>query len=302
MNTHYRGGLVGPILLIGLGLVLLAQNLGWVGADLWWNLLRMWPLILIAIGIDLLIPRRSALGTLLALVLVVAVFVGGFWLSGISLQPAPPAETESVSVPALNVSGARIRIQPPAASLHVHALPGSQALVEGSVPRSRTGKVQADWSTSGSVADVEITAGGLFVGPLVGDGTEAWRLGLSPEVPLHLEISSGAGIVEANLTGLQIEGLEVSLGLGRSVITLPAGGNFRGSVSGAVGQTVVIIPEGAAVRVRMTTGLGGVETPEGRRPFDLGDNEYTSPGFDTAPERIELEIDQALGQIIIRHD
>jgi len=301
-SRHHRGGLVGPVLLVGLGLILLAQNLGWVGGEIWWSLLRMWPLILVAVGVDLLIPRRSALGTLVSLMLVVAVFVGGFWLSGARVRASLPGETETVSVPIGNASRARIRFSPPVAALEIEALVSSDALLEGAVPESRSGQVRADSEMSGTTADVDVTASGAFIGPMIGTQDEAWRFGLSSAVPLELEISLGMGLVEADLTGLTVEGLEVELGIGRTVITLPAGGDFSGRLSGAIGQTTVIIPKGTAVHVRMTTGIGGVETPEGSRPFDLGDNEYTSPGFGTAENRIELEIEQAIGLIVLREE
>ncbi len=299
-SRHHRGGLVGPVVLIGLGLILLAQNLGWVGADIWLSLLRMWPLILVAVGVDLLIPRRSAWGTLLSLVLVLAVFVGGFWLSGVRLGGVRPGETETVSIPIGNATRARIHFSPPVAALDLEALKGSDALVEGTVPTPGYGRVHADSTMSGATAVVDITASGVFVVPAVGPQDETWRFGLSTKVPLDLEISSGVGLVDADLTGLTVASLEIETGIGRAVITLPASGSFSGRLSSGIGQTVIIIPEGAAVHVRMTTGLGGVTTPEGSRPFDLGDNEYTSPGFGTAENRIELEIEQAIGSIVLR--
>jgi hypothetical protein len=299
-SHHHRGGLVGPVLLIGLGLILLAQNLGWVGADIWFSLLQMWPLILVAVGVDLLIPRRSALGTLLSLALVLAVFAGGFWLTGVRLGGVRTGETETVSIAVGGATRARIHFSPPVAALDLEALKGSNALVQGTVPKAGYGQVHADSTLSGETVMVEITASGVFVVPAVGPQDEAWRFGLSTEVPLDLEVSSGIGLIDADLTGLTVVGLDVETGIGLSTITLPAAGDFSGRVSSGIGQTVIIIPEGAAVHVLMTTGLGGVTTPEVSRPFDLGDNEYTSPGFATAENRIELVIEQAIGSIVLR--
>lgn len=299
-SHHHRGGLVGPVLLIGLGLIFLAQNLGWVGGEIWLSLLRMWPLILVAVGVDLLIPRRSGWGTLVSLVLVVAVFVGGFWLSGVRLGAARSGATETVSIPAGNATRARIRFSPPVAALNLEAISASDALVEGTVPKPGYGRVRADSTLSGTIAVVDVTASGVFVVPAVGPQDETWRFGLTTQVPLELEISSGIGLVDADLTGLSIAGLDIETGIGRSIITLPVGGNFSGRLSSGIGQTVIVIPNGAAVHVLMTTGIGGVSTPEGSRPFDLGDNEYTSPGFAAAENRIELVIEQAIGSIVLR--
>ncbi len=300
MNGHHRGGLVGPVLLVGLGLILLGQNLGWVRNDIWLSLLRLWPLILVAAGIDLLIPRRSIWGTLVSLVLVVAVFAGGFWLSGVSLGGPREGQFETVNIPLATATRAEIRFSPPVAAIELEALSGSQAVVEGTVPRGGYGRVHTESTLSGSTALVEVTATGAYVIPAFGPRDETWRFGLTPAVPLDLGVSMGLGQVEADLTGLDIASLDVEMGLGQVVITLPAEGSFSGQVSGAIGRTVIVVPEGAAVRVRMTTGIGGLQTPDGGRSIDVGDKEYTSPNFNTAQNRIELQIEQAIGAIVIR--
>jgi hypothetical protein len=300
MDSHHRGGLVGPVLLVGLGLIFLGQNLGWVREDIWLSLLRLWPLILVAAGIDLLIPRRSIWGTLLSLVLVVAVFAGGFWLSGVSAGGAREGQIETVSIPLANATRAEIHFNPPVAALELRALSGSQAAVEGTVPRGGYGRVRTESTISGSTAQVEVTATGAYIIPAFGPRDETWRFGLTPAVPLDLEVSMGLGLIEADLTGLDIASLDVELGLGQVVITLPAEGSFSGNVSGAIGQMIVVIPEGSAVRIRMTTAIGGMRTPDGGRSIDVGDKEYTSPNYETAQDRIDLQIEQAIGAIIIR--
>ncbi|MBF8256723.1 MAG: hypothetical protein HW375_1630, partial [Anaerolineales bacterium] len=52
-----RGDLAGPVLLIGFGTLVLLINLGRIPVSLWSALSQLWPLALILIGLDLLIPR-----------------------------------------------------------------------------------------------------------------------------------------------------------------------------------------------------------------------------------------------------
>jgi lia operon protein LiaF len=66
-NARRQGGLFGPVLLIGLGILFLLSNLGLLTLDIGSLIARFWPLILIAIGLDLLLGRRSGLGGLIAL-------------------------------------------------------------------------------------------------------------------------------------------------------------------------------------------------------------------------------------------
>jgi hypothetical protein len=300
MDSHHRGGLVGPVLLVGLGLILLGQNLGWVQNDIWLSLLRMWPLILVAAGIDLLIPRRTFWGTLLSLVLILAVFAGGFWLAGPGVRVRPAGGLQEISVPLGSASAAEVKFSPPVASLTVGALQGTTALLEGTVPAEKYGRVEARTHQDGATAAVEIEASGAYVTPIFGPMDQPWVFALTTQIPIDLRVSAGVGDAHLDLAGLRVSGLDVEMGVGRVVITLPAGGSFSGQVSGGVGQTVIVIPKGVAVHVRMTTGIGGMQTPEGGRSLDLGDKEYTSPGFATAQDRIELRVEQAIGAIVIR--
>lgn len=76
-----------PILLMGGGVILLLVNLGVLSTNGWSQLWQLWPLLLVAIGVDILFGRKSVLGALvgvlLALVvlaLAVAVLFAGFAL------------------------------------------------------------------------------------------------------------------------------------------------------------------------------------------------------------------------------
>ena len=62
---HHWRGIVGPTILIGAGAVLLLNTTGLVDWDIWAIMWRLWPVILIAIGLDILIGRRSLAGSAL---------------------------------------------------------------------------------------------------------------------------------------------------------------------------------------------------------------------------------------------
>ena len=69
-----RGGVVGPLVLIFIGGVFLLQNTGYLPPNAWQNLWRLWPVILVLAGIELLLANRVpwlVLASVAALVLVV---------------------------------------------------------------------------------------------------------------------------------------------------------------------------------------------------------------------------------------
>ncbi|MDF1514285.1 MAG: DUF5668 domain-containing protein, partial [Anaerolineae bacterium] len=87
-NKHEHNSLVGPSLLIGVGLLLLLDNLGYLSWNIW-EITRLWPLLLIIWGLELLLEGRRFGRFLVAAVLLV-VMVGGVWFmtSGFDHRPA----------------------------------------------------------------------------------------------------------------------------------------------------------------------------------------------------------------------
>jgi len=69
------GRYVFPLLLVAVGVILLLNNLGVIPWTIWIALGQLWPIVLILLGVELLLGRRSAwLGTAVAAVVIVAAF------------------------------------------------------------------------------------------------------------------------------------------------------------------------------------------------------------------------------------
>jgi hypothetical protein len=292
-----RVSLVGPVILIGLGVVFLLNNMGLLAWSVWDVVIRLWPVLLIAAGLEIILSRFSAWGSLLAVVLTVAIFAGALWL----LEPdigARQTAGEEVSQALGEATQARVVIEPGVGSLNIEALPESANLAEGVVNVGRGQRVKRHFAVTGKTATFILqTEGGAF-GPFVGWGDQwNWDLGLAPEVPLELEVSLGMGSVAIDLTGLMVDDLKVSMGIGRTAVILPDEGRFYAKLDGAIGEMVVVIPSGMAARIRIDTGLTVSDLPDSYRQWD---DVYTSPGYDSADDRVDLEVGQAIGKLTIR--
>jgi hypothetical protein len=296
-----RRSLVGPVILIGLGVVFLLNNLGILAWSVWEVILRLWPILLVAAGLDLLLGRRSIWGSLLALVLTATIVAGVLWLvgSGIISGPASPAEEISQSLG--DATQARVVIAPAVGTLRVGSLPESNDLVAGTIRPISGERVARDFRVEGETAILTLQSEGTFTAfsPFAGGWGDqrGWDLELNPDVPLQLEISLGVGESRADLTSMQVSDLNVSMGVGQTTVILPAEGRFQARIDGAIGQTVVLIPAGLEARVQIDTGIAGSQLPGNYRRQD---DVYTSPGYAGADNRVDLEVSQAIGNISIR--
>ncbi len=292
-----RGGLVGPLLLVGLGVLFLLNNLGLTAVSVWDVLFHLWPLILIAIGLDLLIGRRSVWGSLLVLALILTVFVGGILLIGV--QDGTALAGEDISQPLGGVSEAEISMGPALGLIRVGSLDSeSSYLVRGTIRLMSGEDLRREYSPDRDPARLTLRSSGQTWFPVIGGwGDEAtWDLGLNPEVALNMDLSLGVGKIEVDLTGLNMTSVEISLGLGKTIVTLPDEGRFTAKISGAIGETYVVIPKSMAVRIHVSTGLGTSSMPAGY--IHRGDT-YSSPGYESAEDRVEMDISQAIGLITV---
>lgn len=293
-----RSSLVGPMILIGLGVVFLLSNLEVLPWSVWEVIFRLWPVLLVAVGLDLIFGRRSFLGSLLSLVLTLALVVGALWLLWAGFGVGQELTAEEISQALEGATQAEVVIAPAAGRLHIEALQDSNSLVAGVVHLSSGEKLARDYEVEEDGRAVfALQSEGLGVPGVGGWGDEwVWDLGLHPDVPLELEIDLGAGQSNVDLMGLTVSDLRVSMGVGQTTIILPDEGDFRAEISGAIGEIVVLVPKDLAVRVRTSTGLVGSKlSGEFRRQGDV----YTSPGYESAQNRVDLDVSLAIGGVKI---
>jgi hypothetical protein len=61
-NILTRQGVAAPTIFIAVGTVILLDNLNIVQWNVWQVILSLWPVLIVAIGLDLLVARRSIWG------------------------------------------------------------------------------------------------------------------------------------------------------------------------------------------------------------------------------------------------
>lgn len=318
MRVH-RGLLGWGVFFIVLGTVPLAVSNGILDPAVIRRAWQLWPLILIGIGLGLVLAR-----TRLALVggLVIACtlgLMGGALLAGGSSFPmgltscgaggadrgdAFPTETGSLA------DGSRIRLDLSCGELDVTSAAGASWSVGGTSEEGRSPEITA---TGDSLA-VTTPAGTGFN---FGAPGWRWQVALPQTGTMNIDLSVNAGSARASMAGMFVEGvnasvnagdatldlgaangpsrLDASVNAGSMSVTLPAA-SMQGSVSVNAGSAELCAPAGVALRVRTSDNPLGSYGLEGEGLVQDG-RTWSTPGFDTAPVRIELDLSANLGSI-----
>ncbi len=298
---YRRPSLIGPLILITIGVLFLLANMGMLPISFWEIAFRFWPLLLILVGLDILIGRRSPLGSLLILVLWAALIGGIIWLAspqGAGLLPATAAVSDQLSQPLGDIKSASVALNTGVADTTVNSLSSDTGdLMNGTFSHGEGSRVVKTYQVVGDEGRLGLREEG-FNFFLTSTSVSRWAIGLNPAVPLALSLNGGVGRTVLDLSGLKVTSLSIDSGVGAMDMTAPKAGMVTMRLNGGVGAARVVIPQGMVARIRVHAGLGGTNVNQTRFPR-FGDV-YQSADYASATDKIDIEVDGGVGGISIQ--
>ncbi len=294
MENRRHVSLVGPTLLIGLGIILLLNNLGYLDWGLR-DILQLWPVLLIAAGLELLLGRRSIWGALVAATMVLVLLMGGVWLAETLGRDRIAMQTTEIRYPLQSTRHAVIKLAPGVADLTVTALGSSPNLVEAEVQLPKGQILDHDFSAG---AEALLCVRTTDRGPLryVSPGRDPlWQVRLNPTVTLDLLLDMGIGNSSLLLSHLQVDQAILNFGIGSMHLALPQRDSSI-TVDGGIGTLQMTVPRELGLRIVMDTGLVARNLPANY----VRDGEiYTSPNYAQADYRAEVVIGLGIGTVTV---
>jgi len=293
-RRHYS--VVGPLILISIGIIVLLGNAGALPIGTGDLLLRLWPLILVAVGLQGLFGRRSAVGAVLVVALTVVLGVGVVWYSVTTgAISASPLQVRAISQPLDGATEADVTIDLSVGRLTTGVLMDSPNLLEGSVTEGDGLTARATPRLSGGTLRYTLESQGIVILP---GGSPEWVLNLNGRVPLQLRIDHSIGDATIDLSDLKLSRAIIDTSVGESIITVPRSGRPTIEIDTSVGGLRVFVPEGMDARIRVDTGIGGLDiAPRFRK---VSSDTYETEGYSSADKRVSIIIDHSIGEVTIR--
>lgn len=262
-----RGNLFWGTLLVGVGVLLLLDGLGYLPFSAW---LLLGPIFLIALGL---------------------------WLVWGSWHRHRLVEAANTVIPLEGASQAALRIRHGAGRLTLGAGAIGDTLLSGS-------GLGLDCRVRRMDAALEVDLGPREGATVFSWGQEArglldWSLSLNGNVPLSLDLECGADEVVLDLHDLRVTELHVKSGASSTRVTLPAAaGHTRARIQVGAAAVDVQVPEGVAAGIHVRGALAGISVDQRRFPR-LESDTYRSPDYETAAHRAEIEIVAGAGAVSV---
>ncbi|MDY0087473.1 MAG: DUF5668 domain-containing protein [Coriobacteriia bacterium] len=275
--------------LVLVGVILLLNTMGSLPWSVWLHIISLWPLLLVAAGLDIIAKGVGAewLRVVSSLLIIAGLIFGAFVL--------PIGDTASGTNWLWGHKGAQFDVAE-VADPHVRA---GEAIIQGGVGSYRIGAgddLVRVWGRSpyGAPGVSAKTASGhasvTVTGPESGRvwvpgvrGASRVNVALSDEILWDLQIDTGVVDLDADLSDLALNSVEVRSGVSQVTMDLgdiPKGvEEVRVVVRGGVANFTVRVPEGVPVRVDAEAGLANIDVADDIPRASDASRIWMTPGY-----------------------
>jgi hypothetical protein len=299
-SLYRRESFVGPILFIGIGSVILLSNLGYMELASWTVFLRLWPVLLIAFGLDILIGHRSAWSAVLGVVMGLLLVAGVFWYA--STLPAAQAgrQSEAISQDLQGAEQASLKLEQIFGELVVRGGAGGGNLIEGEVQLGRNQTFSQDYRVSNGrgTYSLDSSSADAYV-PFLNPATSlVWHLNLTESIPLSLETNLVIGLQNVDVSGLTLDRFDTNVVIGQNTLVIGEDDLFEGRTSVVIGQIVIKVPRDVPLRLQLNTALTGTNYPD---DFTRDENVVFNQAAGQNGPAIELELNMPMGSVLVEY-
>ena len=317
------------ILLLAIGILLLLNTTGVVGWSIWWQFFRFWPVILIAVGLNIILAPRFPMLSALVVALIFAAGIGAAYLSeqvsiayGFQFRNEHHYSSSVDDIHTLEMDvdfglGA-LAIDSDASGnedalftvlsfvMHPEVLEirkegiaevtlssgGGWASLAPPPPKATLYDRETGWNVN--IGNIDIDLSDLFN---ILDDPE-WEIGISPDVIVRLDIEAGAADLELDLRDVNVETLDVAVGVADVYIDLPNNaGHTTVYIDAGAADIDISVPDGVAARIESDSGMSSIDIDDAR--FLRTGGVWQSPDYAAAQNRVEISIDTGASSVSI---
>jgi hypothetical protein len=288
------------VIFICCGIVLLLNTLDYVSWSVWFKILSLWPVLLIAIGIELIF-RKTFLSflTILSPILLILAILGpvyfsyGEWTRGVRLAKnyewTQPFNEE--------IKKAKVTVEFKAGELELKS--DTLNLVKANLDYWNK-KPECDFffSDLDSTVRIRIKGGKKEWSDWVWKGwrRHEWNIRLNHKIPLELELRSKASDADLDLSDLKVDDLSLILKASDLRVKFGKKEFVKCKFDSDASHIRILIPEESGIKIESEANLTSTEF-SGDLSIYHEDNTYQSENFESAPYKIDLFLEGSVSKL-----
>lgn len=317
-NKHKGTSFFWPTVLIGVGVILLLRNLEIIPSFSTAALLRLWPLILVVIGLDILFGRKASwIGGLIGVLAVGGVIAFLLLSPVVGVTTSSGTRTDVISEPVGETTSVKYYLETSSDPVEVASSMDSYHLINGTIIHSGTLNFDVSGTTNKVVRLSQTTTSDDWLQWNFVFAEQKWEIGLNPNIPSDVILDGGSGSIimdlsEINLTSLRAAmgsgsskfelpesdaaySVEIESGSGSVAVNVPDETNIELTLDSGSGSVHIDVPEDSALRIEvLDSGSGSLNIPDGMEQIggdaDMETGAWQTPGFEDSTSKITIKI------------
>ena len=318
------------LILILIGIIFLANTLGILEWSVWSNIFKLWPLLLVSLGLSLIL-RGKGLSFLGPLIILLAIILGagaiymGINFEGeivsevktlsreivVEVQKAPETElVPEVKTPSETETAPEAEVTPEVkespkiekASIELNIDVGKLTLGEStpllyeciSQYRYKEFEPFEKFSRTEKEANIIIYHSPVTKKTISNNIKNNWQLKLNNQIIYNLSIKTGAINMDSNLSGFKVEKLYIKSGASNINLIIPQY-DSKIIIDSGVSNIDIDIPKNVGAMLNIDSGIAIKNLDD----FIKRNDTYISNNYDNSEFKTEIEIDCGVSRINI---
>ena len=288
-NSKDDGWHIGKIfwglLFVLIGGLAFAGNFGYVDVQ-WDNLWRLWPIFIIALGLSM-ISMKNVIWRIIVTIMAILTLGGVAWVMVGNYQNSGDLQSYTATIQKASdkVKQAVIKVQTGASSLQIGTT--NQEEIANIALESNVANLSKTSEISGETQKISIGMSAKSGSDwLVGNTRNLWDIDLTRNLPLTLNVESGASNIDIDVSEAQLTAMDIRAGVSNIVVKLGNREDLANVyVESGVSSIIFKIPEGSGVQLKLEGGLiskniSGLE--------EITDNVYQTTGYEQAKKQVNI--------------
>ena len=279
------------VILILLGILFLGVNFEVITPDIWSQLIKLWPVILIIIGVGIIVKRVMPrwLYYLVVSILLILMVLGAWYVSQNKTGPEATGESLNIDEPlSSNFQKLELTLKLGAQDMEINDITGG--LLSGNI-QAAGGAPKYKQNIAGNTVKAQVyqnwkVSWGLW---RAGNQKSASRLLITNQIPVSLILNLGATSINADLSRIKIDNLTLNTGAFNGQIKIGKLSNsIKLDIRTGASEVNFQLPKDCGMKVDSNSGL--VSTKYTNIDVIGSGNDRTSNNYDSAQCKIDFNI------------
>lgn len=293
------GNLFLGLIILSVGIFYLCKNYGWLPENLNLEILRLWPILIIAVGLSLLNNRGFLSKTIGFVIFLIVITITSFIIFyGVKndtktiLNENPFKIERSEKTNYLSVA-----IKSGVGKVNITG--GSEELADGNL-RSNISNLKIDNDTSSEKQKLSLEVESRDRIELLSEVKNDLTVKLNSELPTDISLNLGVADSKLDLREVLVNNLDIEIGVSNLDLIMGdraemAKVNLRSGVS----SVKISLPDNVGSRIIIKEGLSSKQL----KGFEKIDDEtYQTSNYDEAEKKIEIDLDIGISRLEINRD